>query len=256
MLLLSGWKRKVVLANLNYCRLSPGPFFRLRLCFSLSLDALRFLHGKYGGRIYLTPQDTAKFTEMKSASSLLLTAHFHHWEAMGAWLESQGIGLLSAALPLKSPWAQAWIERRRHKQRIPVVYSKIPRTALAHMQGGHCFALLWDQHSPGRQISRFFGQPVGMNPLPAFLTRHTQAPVFLALLMPTGRLRIFRLRALGKSSQALANRYHRLLEKVIAAYPTYWYGFTHNRFQKLKPSPTQIAVSCETKLGFPVSRET
>lgn len=299
-LIIIRWKRRRLRSNAKICGLPDTLGFRIRFYQAAASDLLRFFHGHYGSPIISRPRDAARIDRLKSGPSLFLTAHFHHWEHMGAWMTRQGIPLLSAARPMVNPLSQSLLVRLRKRMGMAVVFRDIPRRALRHVNQGGCFGLLWDQRvpipDPGsewtgstdsdvKEMSLFgtaetrkrsvvaeyqskgtlstsgnettlrtqerpsfrpspraqlFGRSLALDPLPHFLTRHTPLPVFFGVLLPGGRFRIFQIAGPRRDSgtskttdayRHLGRRYHRLLECLIRAYPAYWYGLAHDRFQ-------------------------
>lgn len=267
------WKRRTLLLNLDVCRgLSRGPsptpgrpkallfFWYQCLC----RDAVRVLLGCHEIPIRVRPRDQAKLSRLKSTPTLFLTGHFHNWEALAAWMVDAGIPLLGSARPLASPLAQAWLQRLRRRNHVPVVSQRVLPTALGHLQAGGCFGVLWDQFSPwSRHASHFFGQAAAMDPLPEILVRRRRPEVLVGVLLPTGDFRIV---SIYRSIQLLhperlSSRYHRVMEKVINAYPTFWYGLCHARFKTFLDYGRRGDVSRETSPGNfspdpQVSRET
>src|SRR5690606_34415537 len=128
--------------------------------------------------------DNFKLQKLKTAPSILLTAHFHNWELMGAWMGRHGVPLLGGARPLSAPWAQSILVRLRSRLGMQIAFQALPRRALAHLQTGGCFGFLWDQRvamrpAPSKAFfASFFGTPLALDPLPFFLLRHKPVPVF------------------------------------------------------------------------------
>ena len=261
-----GWKRRVIRENAARLGLAYSQVFRARFCFHVALDFLRLIRCIYEPGLRIRPRDTAKLKILKSTASLFLTGHFHHWERMGAWLTSQGVPLLSAARPLAQGWAQNWLHGIRTRMGMKVIYRDIPRGALKHLIQDGCFALLWDQRVIRSEIhAPFFGIPLPVDPLPAFLLRHQSTPVFFGCLLPNGQLRLLQLAAASPGAplpslapNRLARRYHRVLEFLIRRHPTWWYGFAHRRFRDASAPVAGSGVSRETLVpsGVMVSRET
>ncbi|MDB5103356.1 MAG: hypothetical protein JWP91_1045 [Fibrobacteres bacterium] len=302
-LIIIGWKRNTIRINAQVCGLSYGLGFRIRFYLNLVHDLLIFFHGRYGLAIQSRPRDATKLHLLRVSPTHFLTAHFHNWEHMGAWMTRQGISLLSAARPLMNGKSQALLSNLRTRLGMRIVDEGIPRRALRHLKQGGCFALLWDQRVPGSETrASFFGRTLDMDPLPRFLTRHSGVPVFFGVLLPGGRFRLIQLAdpervskrkpgndpALGAgrlSSHSLTDagsgspepapqgaiaptdpyrnlgrRYHRVLELLVRAFPTYWYGLAHKRFldevtyssrshvSRETSGPSEVMVSRETKV--------
>ncbi len=243
MLWASGFRRRVIDRNLAYIGGNIGGNarlrFRWRLCFAASRDFLALLSGAIPRTA--PPARSATLLEtMKTGPSLLLTAHFHNWEALAGALRSRGVPLLGAARPLRNPWAENFLRFLRRRLGVPVVSEKWALAGLRHLGQSRCFGLLWDQHSPASEFTgRFFGHTVLLNPLPFFLLRHHPCPVFFGVFLPGGNLRLIRIlpEIEGAWERKLIRRYHRVLETLIRMHPQFWYGFFHARFKNIAPYP-------------------
>lgn len=103
-----------------------------------------------------------------------------------------------------------------------------------------------------------------MDPLPETLVRRLGPEVFVSFLLPSGEVRIVSIHPPGSSLPnpgRLSSRYHRLLELVVRAHPTLWYGLCHARFKDTLNYGSATFVSRETfspaSVSDPyVSRET
>lgn len=263
-LIVVGWKRDKLRLNSELCGIPYSFRFRLRFYRSLVLDLLQFFHGRYAGELRMRSRDEKKWRRLGTGPGLFLTAHFHNWELLGAWMTRQGIPLLSGARPLANAWSQALLIRLRRRLRMKVVFQNLPRSALRHLQSGQCFALLWDQRvERSNTRAPLFGHNLLLDPLPEFLDRHASAPAYFGVLLPDGTLRVLQL--LGSmsspspsSNRTLARRYHRVLELLVRTHPSSWYGLAHGRFQNRPDMRSRIHVSRETSVApeVMVSRET
>lgn len=233
--------------------------------FCLTRDVLRFLFGYLEVPIRIRPRDRAKLINLRSFASLLLTAHFHHWEGLAAWLGENGVSLLGSARNLSSPLAQFLLDRLRRRKGVAVVSTQVLPTALAHLKDGHCFGILWDQFSrQSRHSSLLFGAQAAMDPLPEILVRRHAPSVYVGFLLPTGVFRLVLIHSAGMplpSPSRLSFRYHRVLETVVRAHPSYWYGLCHARLKDTLRYPGGRIVSRETSSRLEpflsnVSRET
>jgi hypothetical protein len=235
LLFLFRWKRETILLNAEKCGFSPSFSFLFWLYFNICRDFVGFLHRIHAHPIFLSGKDQSKLERLKVRGSILVSAHFHNWEAMGGWLVHDGVKLLTSERPFNNQWARTFLARLRKSHGILTISKNVPRLALRHIRSGACFAVIWDQYSPvAREWAPFFKIPVAMDPLPAFLAKHSQAPIFMSALLPNGRLRLFQLQAAQSApvdGSRLAKKYHRILERLIRANPSYWYGFTHARFK-------------------------
>jgi hypothetical protein len=277
-LIIIGWKKNTIRTNARICGLSPTFAFRIRFYQAAALDLLKFLKGDLGIPIQSRPQDLHKLQNLKSSASLFLTAHFHHWECMGAWMAAQGVPLLSGSRPMAHPLSNRLLAHLRKRMGMQVISQDLPRQALRHLRSGKCFGFLWDQRpSASDHTAPFFGIPVSVDALPPFLLRHTQAPVFFGVLLPNETFRILQLvhpsrpaipttnapfppsaPPLPLDPARLARRYHRVLEVLIRMHPHSWYGLAHRRFRDALPPTQASGVSRETSTppGVMVSRET
>lgn len=254
------WKTQVLSTHLALLGLDSGwgRTFRFRWYQCLSRDLLGSLTGRSGINIRVRPKDLAKFRVLQGQPSLFLTGHFHNWEALAAWMASHQVPLLGAARPLASPCFNSLLSRLRTRTGVPVVTHNILSTALSHLQAGHCFGVLWDQYSPFRRHSSpLFGIPAAMDPLPEILVRRRRPAVMAGFLLPDGTLRLVPLLPAGSDRfhpVKLSRRYHRVLETVIRAHPTHWYGLCHARFKDTVEYPGRGKVSRETMSGNSASR--
>jgi hypothetical protein len=259
LLLALRWKHKTLHDNILLLLPPPPRFSFFRFYLHLSEDLFQFLHGKYDRPISCSAKSRSALNQMKAGSSLLLTAHFHNWEMMGAWLGLQGVPLLSAARTLNSNWAQGILNRLRRRIRSSTSAEHVVSAALQHTRDRGCFAVLWDQYSPEARFTvPFLGQAAAMNPLPGFVQSRNSLPVYFAVLLPGGEFRIWQVAKRGfLSPERLAKRYHRFLEKLVRSHPTYWYGFCHRRFKNIYSYSSSSNVSRETApWRLKVSRET
>jgi lauroyl/myristoyl acyltransferase len=133
--------------------------------------------------------------------------------------------------------AQSCLAFFRSRISSRTVEADIPRQALRHLDQGGCFALLWDQRvSRSTLKSPLFGIPLRMDPLPPFLIRHRDCPVWFGAILPDGTFRLLLLHPgagplpTSDPTGRIARRYHRVLELLIRRHPTWWYGLAHRRF--------------------------
>ena len=192
-LIIIGWKKGRLRGNAALCRLPYTFRFRLRFYRNAAIDLLQFFHGRYANSIRLRPKDGGKLLRLQSGASLFLTAHFHNWELLGAWMTGNGIPLLSGAKPMANAWSQVLLIRLRRRLGMKVAFQNVPRIAMRHLQAGNCFALLWDQRADQSSLSApLFGHTLLMDPLPHFLATRTPVPVpvFFGALLPNGQVRL------------------------------------------------------------------
>ena len=99
-----GFRRRVLSHNLEIMGWPKTPWFRVQLCLHAARDLSEFASG-FKSPPSVHPRSLKFLDEMRRGPSLLLTAHFHNWERLGADLRSLGVPLLAAAMPLRNPWA-------------------------------------------------------------------------------------------------------------------------------------------------------
>lgn len=239
----SGLRRRVLAENLRRTRVGPSPCgwghfrFRYRLAGRLLRDLAALAAGPRAPRFPVAPRSVAALETLRAGPSLLLTAHFGNWELQAAAWRRHGVDLLGAARPLKSRAGGLLLDAVRARHGIRVVSRSVPRAALRHLAGGGCFGFLWDQHAPDSLVTgRFFGLPVRLDPLPAFLLQRDPMPVYFGVLLPDRTLRLLRLAAAEDTARPdavprLARRYHRVLELLARRHPDRWYGALHARFK-------------------------
>lgn len=239
------WKKSRILKNVRHLQIPFSAFTRFKLYFHASVDALELLHGHYSRTITTRLQDSKKIRGLKTLPSLFLSAHFHNWELMGSWLtQTLRIPLLSAAVPLTHPRSQLFLNWIRTRTQVPVVTKNIPLAAIHHLKQGKGFGILWDQFPLHQKSeSRFFSRPIQMDALAPFLQNKTHVPVYFGALLPSGQFRIVRLFSpkhptqktvtgdLDLAPEKLSRRYNRVLEILVRAHPSFWYGFAHRRFK-------------------------
>lgn len=259
MLFLANWKRSVILQNLELLFQRKPTFFRLRFYWAISGDLVQLIHSRYLAPIRASARSRRALLLLKAGPSLLLTAHFHHWELMGKFLVDEKVALLSAARPMKVGWAHGLLLKARLRLGSRTATEEVWTQGLEHLRKGGCFAFLWDQFSPAHRLSEpLLGRMAAMNPLPPLLQNRTGAAVFFAVLLPFGEFRIFQIAKAGASISGghLACRYHRFLGRLILRYPAFWYGFAHRRFKDTHPYDPDYVSRETTPAKALVSRET
>jgi lauroyl/myristoyl acyltransferase len=288
-----GWRRRVLAQNLRLAGLTPvagaereslGRFLprvfdevilRWFLLFNAARDLFSLLTASYPRPLIMAENATTQsaIREMRSGPSLFLAAHVHHFEAMGAFLVTQGVPLRGVARPMSRPWAQRWLIRLRERLGLPVIWSERPthgksengpsekrhgsslwlRQAVRHVTTGGCLALLWDQRPPGNSsvTGAFFGKVVACDSLPALVMhRYGQnLPIYVGFMQPDGKVRLLCINppqgsrdVAGNKKRVLENhaalqrvlvRYHRWLEAVTRKHTGYAYWLLHRRFGKI-----------------------
>jgi len=250
---MAGFRRRVFRRNVELMRLKGGRGLYRGLCFHAAQDLLSLV-SRRGQKPRLEERSKTHLKAMCIGPSLLLTAHFHNWEALGSFLKHEGVPLLGAARRLRTPWAERWLRHLRLRAGVSTVSESVPRAAIRHLASGGCFGLLWDQHAPtAEKTGRFFGVPVQVNPLPFFLLKYHPCSVYFGAMLPGGKVRLVRLMQGASEGRkgfsgnragngvnredTLIRRYHRVLETLVRQHPEYWYGFFHARFKNVAAYP-------------------
>jgi len=210
-LVLSGWKKQTVKANLNH--VSQGTWSReSRSLYKKTLKNLSHHVGellfcldsyknlsenisdypcKKNGTTFRLSQGSAPVIEKMRNGGIFLTAHYGNYEASGAWLCALGVPLKASFIPLKPEWLNRLIYNKVRcvRGRPYSINAKTPREFLDQLDGKahdchgqkQLFCLLADQDSriPSALDGTFLGQPVKNNPLPDFLLKHRpKTPVY------------------------------------------------------------------------------
>ena len=260
-LLVSGWKRNVVQANLKYTH----PDWSNLICLKQYKQIIRNLSHHVSDILFnfssfkKLPQDFSRFPfkqngityKLAEGSKLVLnkmreggiflTAHYGDYEAIGPWLCRLGIPLKASYIPLKPVWLNRIVENkiRSVDKRNYSVNAKSPREFLRLLDEKKLFCLLMDQDSriESAATGTFLGKPVHVNPLPDFLLKHRpETPVFICWFEESnaGKERVLHAIEINYKSESsakpLADTFNHWLENRIAEDATLWYGWTHRRF--------------------------
>jgi hypothetical protein len=256
MLYYGGWKKQIIylhwkilrtfnstketpFQNLPFAR-SSFSFFRKRLLFNLSFDALFVLHNGKSLPLHMN-NDTRQTLKKLQKGGLLLCAHLGNFEELGKYLKQNNIPVKASYLPLKTPWANRGLARLRQKRgNYTHNINGNPRQILTLLKEKKLFALLADQNN--RNIRKtesntplaFLGQVTHFSPLLNFIEKHHSAPVYLATLIRQNKEYRLELQEL-ENTQNLARHYAKYLEDTILKYPEHWYGITHRSFLSTMP---------------------
>ena len=260
LLLVSGWKRDVVQANLNFVHSNPSKVIYTKeyrqIISNLSRHVSEILFDF--GSFKRLPQDFSSYPfkqnlitykladgsepvlDKMRKGGIFLTAHYGNYEAIGPWLCRLGIPLKASYIPLK-PAALNRIVENRIRSVDKVNYSvnaKSPREFLRLLDEKKLFCLLMDQDSriESAATSTFLGKQVHVNPLPDFLLRHRpETPVFICWLEETASGKILHATEVTPTGNSVNEAFNHWLENRIAEKPALWYGWTHRRFYSCNP---------------------
>jgi KDO2-lipid IV(A) lauroyltransferase len=273
LLLMSGWKRKVVEANLKHARewtvqdgyapfleIDESAFYRQvvnhlashvsEILFhfdkfkKLPTTFAEYPHRSKGVSYEIAPGSEHTLEKMKRGG-IFLTAHYGNYEAMGPWLCRLGIPLMASYIPLKPKWLNRIVEKRLRSVNGAsyAVDARNPREFLRLLDERKLFCLLTDQDSriQGALDDSLLGRHVHVNPLPGFLLKHRPGtPVFVCWIEEKKRRRILHAEEITAeppqdAAHAIAGRFNRWLEERIEEDPTLWYSWTHRRFYSCDP---------------------
>ena len=259
-LLVSGWKRDVVQANLEYIHPEYSKIICLneykQIIKNLSHHVCEILFEfnlfkklpndfssypfKQNGTTYKLFEGSEPALSKMREGGIFLTAHYGNYEAIGPWLCRLGIPLRASYIPLKPAWLNRIVENkiRSVDQRNYSVNAKSPREFLRLLDDKNLFCLLMDQDSriESATTGTFLGKQVHVNPLPDFLLRHRpQTPIFICWLEETSSEKILHATEITPIGNSVSDAFNHWLENRIAEKPALWYGWTHRRFYSCNP---------------------
>jgi KDO2-lipid IV(A) lauroyltransferase len=194
--------------------------------------------------------DGWRVVEAAGGSGILLTAHFTNWELTGALFNSSVPKVTAIARPIKNPYVDAWINRKRTAAGLTIIYHRdAVRAALRTLRANRAIVILFDQNMyTGGVFVNFFGRPAATTTLPALLHWRTGRPVilFYSLRTPSGYRLVAEQIALPKTDGAEAELIAHTqiindrLEAVVRRTPENWF-WIHNRWKR-KPEPVPAPV--------------
>ena len=243
-LLISGWKRKVLFFNLDYIypkiSLHQKRTFRKKLLQNLSFDVADFLtrnciYSSNDKRFQIDSQSIPVLEKMKNGG-LMLTAHFGNYEAIGPWLVRLGIPLTASYAKLHPECLNRWVYK--HLRSIDNFnYSHFinnPRDILQFLNEKKLFCLIADQDFRKNRfiLGKLLKKPVHCNPIPQFILNHRpKLPIFICWIYPQNHKHIlFAKEIYPQNGQELFEMYHQWLEFQIQIAPERWYGWLHRRY--------------------------
>ncbi len=184
-------------------------------------------------------------SEVLPGPFVFFLAHFGNWELLPALLPPNKCRLAVIAKPMKNPFVEKWLLRKRRRWNCRILYPRyVVRKALDRLRRGGSVALLTDQYS------REMGRPA------IFLTKSTPcirtaaglsvksncaSLSAAALLQKDGSYRILLESPAEVQSKAYScledqvaaclQNQNNLLSKWITKYPEHWFGWFHRRFR-------------------------
>lgn len=159
----------------------------------LAVESLRFEPGAPGsparaGIRYEIPEATMRVLRTPGKGVIVASGHLGNWE-IAARLLSEIKPVTGITRPMKNPWTNALIERRKQTpsfQLTPKHDANAMRLAGA-LHEGRILALLVDQHAWDRPIMvNFFGVPAATHTSAALLHLVTRAPLCFGWCIRTG----------------------------------------------------------------------
>jgi lipid-A-disaccharide synthase-like uncharacterized protein/lauroyl/myristoyl acyltransferase len=242
-------RRGIVEKNLDYTGLiAPGErrAFTRRLYRTMGRYAADFLafDERHPPRLVCDPPDALDRVRACSDGRLLISAHFGNWELLGYELRRFVPRLAVVAKPLRNPWVDRWLTRRRERTGVELVLPKDAlRQTLRVVEEGGYVAYLIDQY-PGRR-----GTPVPFLGKTALTVRSVAGIAILcsarvmagyALLEADGSYRVTIEEpppVVGKDGdrQDAINQHlvahNQIISRWVEAYPEHWFGWFHRRFK-------------------------
>lgn len=242
-------RRRVVERNLEYTGICPAgerQALMRRIYRTMGRYAADFLafDERHPPRVVCDPPDALDRVRASSDGRLLIGAHFGNWELLGCELRRFVPSLAVVAKPLRNPWVDRWLTRRRQRTGVELVLPKdaLRQTLRLVEQGGYV-AYLIDQH-PGRR-----GTPVPFLGKTALTVRSVAGIAILcsarvmagyALLEADGSYRVTveeppPVVGKGGDRQDAINQHlvahNEIVSRWVRAYPEHWFGWFHRRFK-------------------------
>jgi lipid-A-disaccharide synthase-like uncharacterized protein/lauroyl/myristoyl acyltransferase len=242
-------RRGIVEKNLEYTGLgAPGERQALvrRIYRTMGRYAADFLafDERRPPRVQCHPPGALDRLRSSADGRLLVSAHFGNWELLGYELRKFVPSLAVVAKPLRNPWVDRWLTRRRERGGVLLVLPKDAlRQTLRLVQEGGYVAYLIDQY-PGRR-----GTPVPFLGKTALTVRSVAGIAILckarivagyARLEPDGSYLIEveePAPITGKDSDrqdAISQHllaHNQIVSRWVEAYPEHWFGWFHRRFK-------------------------
>jgi lauroyl/myristoyl acyltransferase/lipid-A-disaccharide synthase-like uncharacterized protein len=241
-------RRGVVEKNLEYTGLcAPGERRALirriyRTMGRYAADFLAFDERRPPRIEYDSPEALARLLATTDGR-LLVGAHFGNWELLGYEFRKSVPCLAVVAKPLRNPWIDRWLTRRRERTGVQLVLPKDAlRQTLRIVQEGGYVAYLIDQY-PGRR-----GTPVPFLGKTALTVRSVAGIAILckarvmagyALLEDDGSYRVSIEEAPmaaedGDRQDAIMQHlvsHNQIVSRWVQAHPEHWFGWFHRRFK-------------------------
>lgn len=252
-LILIGWKKSVVFANLtaaqswkgwNGCPPDPNRFYP-KLIHAISLELLQFIFGFQKIQVQMSPE-TERILQTMKRGGLMLTAHFGNWEVLGSFLRKKEIPLVATFQPFPHSLSNrilAWF-RYRNGNKVERLEDS-PFSIRHHFRSGNLFTFLADQdyrdpYSSKVPSYKFLDLSVNCNPLPQRLCDlFPNSSLFFASAIPIAHHQyevLAKLICTEDSSCSIMDLYNEWLESEISQNPQLWSGWTHRRFLSTKPT--------------------
>ncbi len=242
-------RRRVVEGNLAYTEICPAGERRAlvrRIYRTMGRYAADFLafDERHPPRVVCDPADALDRVRASTDGRLLISAHFGNWELLGCELRRLVPSLAVVAKPLRNPWVDRWLTRRRQRTGVDLVLPKdaLRQTLRLVEQGGYV-AYLIDQY-PGRR-----GTPVPFLGKTALTVRSVAGIAILcsarvmagyALLEADGSYRVTveeppPVAGRDGDRQDAINQHlvahNEIVSRWVRAYPEHWFGWFHRRFK-------------------------
>ncbi len=176
----------------------------------------------------------------KNRGVVVICAHIGNWELLADIFGSRIEGLHVLFKPMKNPYVQGWLLRRRKRTGTVPVFQRGAMKKIRRILGrNQVVAALIDQHA-GRHGTRipFLSKPANTTRAIAAVCKKTECAVIGArcVMKRDGTYRIV-LERLDRDSEAHATvediqrRHNDMISGWIREYPAHWFGWYHKRYR-------------------------
>jgi KDO2-lipid IV(A) lauroyltransferase len=178
----------------------------------------------------------------KGKGIIFIALHFSSWELNGIALQYQLKNLVAIARPMKNPFVEEWVQKKRQQGGMEIIlHRQAVKASLRALKDKKSVGILMDQNLyTGGVFVNFMGRPAATTTLPALLHDRTGAPVILTYnLRENGRLRIFfekpvtfpEIADAGERMQCWTQILSDKMSDLVRKYPENWF-WIHNRWKR------------------------
>ncbi len=171
--------------------------------------------------------------------AVLVTGHFGQWEAVRAWLRSEGLTCAGVYRPTENPHLNALYLRNLEAGGAPILPkgTRGLRGIVAHVARGGMIAILTDQYDRRARPFDFLGRPAPTITAPAEIALKFNVPLVpcYGLRQPDGRTQVVIEAAIPRGSAAeMTQAINDSLAARVRQHPEQYY-WLHRRWQKSLP---------------------